>query len=83
MKLMTPAGRPESMSNCMIFQLERYDALEGFQTTVFPIKAGAQDRLPAMLVKLKGVTARTNPSNGRTSLLFHTPGPLIGGCRSS
>ena len=30
---------------------------EGFQTTTFPIRAGAAGRLPAMAVKLKGVMA--------------------------
>ena len=33
----------------------------GFQTTVHPINAGAPGRLPAMAVKLNGVTAYTNP----------------------
>jgi len=37
----------------------------GFQTTVSPIIAGAVGRLPAMDVKLNGVTAKTNPSRGR------------------
>jgi len=39
----------------------------GFHTTVFPIKAGLVGRLPAMEVKLNGVTAKTKPSNGRYS----------------
>ncbi len=30
---------------------------EGFHTTVLPISAGAEGRLPAMAVKLKGETA--------------------------
>jgi len=34
---------------------------------VFPIKAGLVGRLPAMEVKLNGVTAKTKPSNGRYS----------------
>ena len=32
-------------------------AVGGFQTTVLPISAGAVGRLPAMAVKLNGVTA--------------------------
>ena len=39
----------------------------GFHTTVLPISAGAVGRLPAMLVKLNGVTAKTKPSSGRCS----------------
>ena len=38
---------------------------DGFQTTVFPMSAGADGRLPAIAVKLNGVTAYTNPSSGR------------------
>ena len=37
----------------------------GFQITVLPSSAGAVGRLPAMAVKLNGVTAYTNPSSGR------------------
>src|ERR671930_1371963 len=36
----------------------------GFQTTELPSKAGAVGRLPPIAVKLKGVTANTNPSVG-------------------
>ena len=50
----------------------------GFQTTVLPISAGAVGRLPAIAVKLNGVTAYTKPSSGRWSTRFQTPGPLIG-----
>src|SRR3954464_1769202 len=53
---------------------------EGFHTTTFPIKAGAPGRLPAIAVKLNGVTAYTKPSRGRYSTLFHTPGELCAGC---
>ena len=37
----------------------------GFHSTVLPISAGAPGRLPAMAVKLNGVTAYTNPSSDR------------------
>ena len=39
----------------------------GFQTTALPISAGAVARLPAIDAKLKGETAKTNPSRGRCS----------------
>ena len=44
-----------------------YDALnmmERHQITVLPIIAGAVGKLPAMAVKLNGVTAKTKPSSG-------------------
>ena len=47
-------------------QLE-YRGLEGFQTTVLPISAGAVGRLPPIDVKLNGVTAYTKPSRPRYS----------------
>ena len=50
----------------------------GFQTTVLPIRAGELGRLPAIAVKLKGVTAKTKPSSGRYSSRFQTPGDEIG-----
>ena len=40
-------------------------ARAGFHRTTLPIKAGAVGRLPAMDVKLNGVTAKTKPSKGR------------------
>ena len=42
----------------------------GFHTATLPIRAGALGRLPAMLVKLKGVSANTKPSSGRYSTRF-------------
>ena len=39
----------------------------GFHSETLPIIAGAVGRLPAMLVKLNGVTAKTKPSSGRCS----------------
>ena len=38
------------------------------------MSAGAPGRLPAIAVKLNGVTANTKPSSGRYSIRFHTPG---------
>ena len=50
----------------------------GFQTTVLPISATEVGRLPAIEVKLNGVTAKTKPSRGRYSRRFQTPGEEIG-----
>src|SRR5215218_8467541 len=50
----------------------------GFQTTVLPISAGEVGRLPAIAVKLNGVTANTKPSSGRYSIRFHVPGTETG-----
>ena len=55
----------------------------GFQTTPFPISAGAVGRLAAMAVKLKGVSAKTNPSSGRYSVRFQIPGEETGWSASS
>jgi hypothetical protein len=51
---------------------------EGFHTTTLPMSAGAVGRLPAMEVKLNGVTASTKPSRGRWSTRFQTPGEEMG-----
>jgi hypothetical protein len=45
---------------------------------VFPIRAAEVGRLPAIAVKLKGVTAKTKPSSGRYSIRFHVPGDETG-----
>ena len=50
----------------------------GFHTTMLPISAGELGRLPAIAVKLNGETANTNPSSGRYSSRFQTPGDEIG-----
>src|SRR6187401_3231056 len=50
----------------------------GFQTTVLPISATEVGRLPAIEVKLNGVTAKTKPSKGRYSRRFQTPGEKLG-----
>src|SRR5690349_14825396 len=56
-RLITPGGRPAS-SRTLSTKCALYIAsVEGFQTTVLPIKAGAAGRLPAIAVKLKGETA--------------------------
>ena len=58
----------------MTTSLLRADFSDGFQTTTLPTRAGVEGRFPAIAVKLNGVTARTNPSRGRWSIAFHTPG---------
>ncbi len=50
----------------------------GFHTTVQPASAGAVVRFAPMEVKLNGLTASTNPSSGRYSSRFHTPGEESG-----
>ena len=50
---------------------------------MLPIIAALDGRLAAMLLKLNGVTLKTNPSNGLTSLEFHILEGETGGCRSS
>ena len=42
------------------------------------MSAAEVGRFPAIEVKLNGVTAKTNPSSGRYSIRFHTPGEEIG-----
>src|SRR5258708_25794203 len=73
-KLITPGGRPASRRSSTRCQLESTEVEAGFQTTVLPSSAGAVGRLPAIEVKLKGVTAKTKPSSGRCSSRFQTPG---------
>ena len=50
----------------------------GFHTIVLPRSAGDVVRFAPMAVKLNGLTASTNPSSGRYSRRFHTPGDEIG-----
>ena len=50
----------------------------GFQTTVFPIRAGDVVRLAPIAVKLNGLIASTKPSRARYSILFHTPADEAG-----
>src|SRR3954451_17980682 len=77
-RLITPGGMAAS-SNSFIRKCAEYEAVDaGYQTTVFPVSAAEVGRLPAMAVKLNGVTAKTNPSSGRYSSRFHTPGEEIG-----
>ncbi len=56
-KLMTPGGSPAASSSFMIAKALGIADEAGFQTTVLPISAGAVGRLPAIEVKLNGVTA--------------------------
>ena len=77
-RLITPGGRPASSSRRMVKCAASCWVGEGFHSTVLPISAGASGRLPAIAVKLNGVIATTNPSSGRWSIRFHTPGLDIG-----
>ena len=77
-RLITPSGSPASCSSLMMKYAEYAAVDAGFQTTVFPISAGLVGRLPAIDVKLKGVTAKTKPSSGRYSSRFQTPGDEVG-----
>src|SRR2546423_15600818 len=73
-RLITPGGRPAS-SKSFIRKCAEYAAVDaGFQSTVLPIRAALVGRLPAIDVKLKGDTAKTNPSSGRYSIRVHVPG---------
>ena len=72
-KLITPSGRPASLSISIIKYPDNTAVVAGFHTMVLPIMAGAVHKLPAMAVKLKGLNANINPSRGRYSSLFHTP----------
>ncbi len=55
--LITPGGSPASSSSRIRWNADRVWAGAGFHTTVLPIRAGAVGRLPAIAVKLNGVTA--------------------------
>ena len=68
---MTPGGRPAASSRRRIWSALSIALDAGFQITVLPINAGAVGRLPAIEVKLNGVTAYTKPSSGRYSIWFH------------
>src|SRR2546423_10023335 len=77
-RLITPGGNPAS-SYSFIKKCAEYAAVDaGFQTTVFPISATDVGRLPAIAVKLNGVTAKTKPSSGRYSIRFQIPGEETG-----
>src|SRR5579862_1618047 len=77
-RLMTPGGRPAS-SYSFISHHAEYAAVDaGFHTTVLPMSATDVGRFAPMAVKLNGVTAKTNPSSGRYSMRFHTPGDEAG-----
>src|ERR671934_2098733 len=75
---MTPGGSPAA-SKSFIRKCAEYAAVEaGFQRTTLPISAADVGRLPAIAVKLNGVTAKTKPSSGRYSRRFQTPGAFAG-----
>src|SRR5690606_32744518 len=79
-KLITPGGTPASLNTSISTCALYIWVLAGFQTTTLPIMAADAGRLPAMAVKLNGVSANTNPSNGRCSTRFQLPGGETGGC---
>ena len=54
---MTPGGIPAASSSSMVSCAATCCVGDGFHTTVLPISAGAVGRLPAIAVKLNGVTA--------------------------
>src|SRR5512146_2863630 len=56
-KLTTPGGRPAASSSFRMYQALGIAEDAGFQTTVLPMSAGEVGRLPAIEVKLNGVTA--------------------------
>ena len=77
-KLITPSGSPASL-NTSIITFAAYICLsEAFQTTTFPSIAIQEGRFPAIAVKLNGVRAKQNPSNGLYSTLFQIPLSEIG-----
>jgi hypothetical protein len=80
---MTPGGRPAACSSSISTPPLSTAVEAGFHTTVLPHSAGAVGRLPAIEVKLNGVTANTKPSSGRYSSRFHAPGADCGCSRYS
>jgi len=56
--LITPGGTPAFSNTSIIIDAEYIWVLDGFQTTVLPINAGADGKLPAIDVKLNGVSAK-------------------------
>jgi hypothetical protein len=80
MKLMTPGGKPAASISFIRCQPVKTVDDAGFHNTVLPIKAGAVGRLPAMEAKLKGVTAKTNPSSARYSTWSQCPSTDSGCC---
>ena len=78
---MTPSGIPAALNNFMITWAEYIWLSAGFQTTTFPIKAGAAHKFAAIAVKLNGVIANTNPSRGLYSSLLIIPS-AESGCSS-
>ena len=76
--LITPSGKPAFLNTSTIILAENTCEALGFQITTLPIRAALAGRLPEIAVKLNGVTAYTNPSNGRYSTRFHTPSDELG-----
>ena len=55
--LITPGGSPAASNSRIVKCAASCWVGDGFQTTVLPISAGADGRLPAIAVKLNGVIA--------------------------
>src|SRR5262249_16722242 len=70
-KLITPGGIPAASNSLYVYHELSTAVVAGFQSTVLPMSAGDDERLPPIAVKLNGVTANTNPSSARYSLEFH------------
>src|SRR5262249_30756984 len=77
-RLMTPGGSPAASSTSRRIADEVIAVCAGFQTQVLPMIAGATGRLAPMAVKLNGVTQKTKPSSGLSSIAFQKPGGDIG-----
>src|SRR3954465_5698116 len=77
-KLITPGGTPASSSSFIVQEEETAAVEAGFQRITSPIRAGLVERLAPMAVKLNGEIAKTNPSSGRYSIRFQTPGEGTG-----
>mmetsp|Transcript_35646 Transcript_35646/g.63698 ORF Transcript_35646/g.63698 Transcript_35646/m.63698 type:complete len:256 (-) Transcript_35646:206-973(-) len=79
-KFTIPSGSPASFRIFKMIQHPRMLLSEGFQRLTLPMTAGAEWRLAAIAMKLKGVIAATKPSKGRYSCRFHTPKEFSDGC---
>ena len=77
-KLITPFGNPASSNISMRIEFDNSEVVAGFHKMTLPMIDGAVGRLHAIAVKLKGVTAKMNPSRGLYSILFNVPDDASG-----
>src|SRR5947199_330718 len=68
--LITPGGIPASSKSSTRKWLTSSVWVAGLKMTVLPMSIGAVGRLPAIEVKLNGLTAKMKPSSGRYSRRF-------------